>query len=99
MNAQGQGGYGAELPDEWRQSLSTEQKQQLEQLRLETERAAEYAAKRAREDTERLLKAGGEDVAASDLPLPMQAIDAHEQREQGSRGLPGLRGSGGSDHR
>ena len=98
MNAQGQNGYGAELPAEWRETLSTEQKQQLEQLRLETERAAEYAAQRSREDTERLLK-GGEDVAASELPLPMQAIDAHEQRGQASRGLPGLPGSGGGDHR
>ena len=83
MNTQGQGAYGAELDEEWRRTLSSEQLGQLQQLKLETERAAEYAVKRAMEDTEALLKAGGgASVASSNLPIPMQAIDALEHREQ-----------------
>ena len=92
MNTQGQGGYGADLDEEWTRSLSAEQRGQLQQLKIETQRAAEYAAKRAQEDTERLLRQG-EDVATSPLPLGMQAIDAREKAEQDSRGrLPSSTG-------
>ena len=84
MQAQGQGGYGAELDAEWQAAMSEEQRQSLQQLKQEAEKAAEYAVQRAQQDTERLLAGDGEqDVAASNLPLGMRAID---ERDSGRAG-------------
>jgi hypothetical protein len=56
----------------------------MQKLKQEAERAADYAVKLAQEDTERLLAGDGvQDVAASNLPLGMRAID---ERESGRAG-------------
>ena len=76
MNGQGQGSYGANLPDEYVSTLSSEQQQSLVQLRKETERAAELSLRQQQADTARLLSSevavGGQ---GSKLKLGMEAID------------------------
>lgn len=83
MNQQGQGGYGANLPDEYITTLSAEQKQSIEQLKKETQRAAEVAVRQQRADTARLLQSevvvGGE---GSRVKLGMEAIDGGEGRKE-----------------
>ena len=95
MNQQGQGSYGANLPAEYTTTLSQEQKASLDQLRKETERAAEYTLRRQQEETERLMKSdvvvGGQ---GSKVRLGMEAIDGGGVRKEdgasASKGLGGL---------
>ena len=76
MNSQGQGSYGAHLPEEYLSTLSTEQKQMIDQLRKETQRAAEVTLRQQQANTARILQSdvavGGE---GSRVKLGMEAID------------------------
>ena len=95
MNKQGEGSYGAHLPEEYTTTLSTEQKQNLEQLRKETQRAAEVTLRQQQANTERLLhsqvEVGGQ---GSRVRLGMEAIDggAERRKEEAVPGVDGLVG-------
>ena len=83
MNSQGVGSYGANLPDEYLTTLSTEQKQNLDQLRKETQLAAAITLRQQQADTARLLQSevavGGE---GSRVKLGMEAIDGGDGRKE-----------------